>query len=287
MGSSWGSEAGISSWTSDCVCTGEDQASSGGGLTCGSSSQVGGCTVIGSSQPSPIGFESPLARSTGAGSDNSGTEGGTRGATGRGNATEGFSCGLWKKGEEENERNERVQTGQFEPKKVSRLLVASWVVVPPVLRCLAREVRNGLVCPMGWYPTKKGSKKTAREERPQRQEAPERDLHRRESRVGRSGSHLTNPVCRNRMDRRRRQRAVCPLNPEQARTVFRDVRCAGDVRLPQAHLALSHDHGHLLSCRHGHRDPRDRYASLCDRESWDGPLGSGERERLVFSLFCF
>ena len=63
-------------------------------MTCGSSSQVGGCTVVGSSQPSPVRSELPLTSSAGAGADGSGTEGGgARGAAG-GGATAGFSCGL-------------------------------------------------------------------------------------------------------------------------------------------------------------------------------------------------
>ena len=62
--------------------------------------------MIGSSQPSPIRSESPLASGAGAGSAGSGTERGTRGATGRG-ATTGFSCGLWRPYEEGSSREEK------------------------------------------------------------------------------------------------------------------------------------------------------------------------------------
>lgn len=194
-------------------------------MTCGSSSQVGGCTVIGSSQPSPIGSESPLAGGGGAGSAGSGAEGGTRGATGGGGGTAGFSCGLFKMHEEgEVGREERkFQTVQFEPKRVWMLLAASWVLGQPILvgKMWEVQMQSGLVHPKGWYPMRRAWTKTGQGRRYPTQEGPGCDLGRRESR---GGCHLTSRICQVGLGRKSPRRVACLRNPGRVRRFYRDGR---------------------------------------------------------------
>ena len=104
----------------------------------------------------------------------------------------------------------KVLTEQFEPKKVSMLLAASWVFGGPILVGMKWQVqmKSGLVHPKHRHPTRRMWMKTEQKRRHPRQAARVRDSDRRESRE----CHLTCRACRVGLGRKGKSRrlAGCP-----------------------------------------------------------------------------